>query len=289
MQDYKIISDCTCDLDDSYVKSLGVDIIPMDVTMKERQFEHHLDFRNCSFKDFYAALRAGEMSNTSQINPAKYLAFFEPYLQQGLDILYVCFSSGLSSTYSSCVIAANELNEKYVNKIYVVDSKCASGGEGLLLVAACKNKKDGMDVVANAKWLQDNLLHLAHWFTVDDLMFLKHGGRISGTVAIVGSALKIKPVLHVDDEGHLINMSKAHGRKASINALFDKMVETFDENYDLPIIITHGDCEEDALYLKNKINDRYPQKEVLISYIGPVIGAHSGPGTLALFFMASHR
>lgn len=289
MQDYKIISDCTCDLDDSYVKSLGVDIIPMDVTMKERQFEHHLDFRNCSFKDFYAALRAGEMSNTSQINPAKYLAFFEPYLQQGLDILYVCFSSGLSSTYSSCLIAANELNEKYVNKIYVVDSKCASGGEGLLLVAACKNKKDGMDVVANAKWLQDNLLHLAHWFTVDDLMFLKHGGRISGTVAIVGSALKIKPVLHVDDEGHLINMSKAHGRKASINALFDKMVETFDENYDLPIIITHGDCEEDALYLKNKINDRYPQKEVLISYIGPVIGAHSGPGTLALFFMASHR
>ena len=289
MQDYKIISDCTCDLDDSYVKSLGVDIIPMDVTMKERQFEHHLDFRNCSFKDFYAALRAGEMSNTSQINPAKYLAFFEPYLQQGLDILYVCFSSGLSSTYSSCVIAANELNEKYVNKIYVVDSKCASGGEGLLLVAAYKNKKDGMDVVANTKWLQDNLLHLAHWFTVDDLMFLKHGGRISGTVAIVGSALKIKPVLHVDDEGHLINMSKAHGRKASINALFDKMVETFDENYDLPIIITHGDCEEDALYLKNKINDRYPQKEVLISYIGPVIGAHSGPGTLALFFMASHR
>ncbi len=289
MQDYKIISDCTCDLDDSYVKSLGVDIIPMDVTMQDRQFEHYLDFRNCSFKDFYAALRAGEVSSTSQINPAKYLAFFEPYLQQGQDILYVCFSSGLSSTYSSCVIAANELNEKYANKIHVVDSKCASGGEGLLLVAACKNKEDGMDAAANAQWLQDNLLHLAHWFTVDDLMFLKRGGRISGTVAIVGSALKIKPVLHVDDEGHLINMSKAHGRKASINALFDKMVETFDENYDLPIIITHGDCEEDALYLKNKINDRYPQKEVLISYIGPVIGAHSGPGTLALFFMASHR
>ena len=289
MQDYKIISDCTCDLDDSYVKSLGVDIIPMDVTMQDRQFEHYLDFRNCSFKDFYAALRVGEVSSTSQINPAKYLAFFEPYLQQGQDILYVCFSSGLSSTYSSCVIAANELNEKYANKIHVVDSKCASGGEGLLLVAACKNKEDGMDAAANAQWLQDNLLHLAHWFTVDDLMFLKRGGRISGTVAIVGSALKIKPVLHVDDEGHLINMSKAHGRKASINALFDKMVETFDENYDLPIIITHGDCEEDALYLKNKINDRYPQKEVLISYIGPVIGAHSGPGTLALFFMASHR
>lgn len=289
MQDYKIISDCTCDLDDSYVKNLAVDIIPMDVTMQDRQFEHYLDFRNCSFKDFYDALRAGEVSSTSQINPAKYLAFFEPYLQQGQDILYVCFSSGLSSTYSSCVIAANELNEKYANKIHVVDSKCASGGEGLLLVAACKNKKDGMDAAANAQWLQDNLLHLAHWFTVDDLMFLKRGGRISGTVAIVGSALKIKPVLHVDDEGHLINMSKAHGRKASINALFEKMTETFDESYDLPVIITHGDCEEDAIYLKNKINERYPQKEVLISYIGPVIGAHSGPGTLALFFMATKR
>lgn len=289
MQDYKIISDCTCDLDDSYVKSLAVDIIPMDVTMQNRQFEHYLDFRNCSFKDFYDALRAGEVSSTSQINPAKYLAFFEPYLQQGQDILYVCFSSGLSSTYSSCVIATNELNEKYANKIHVVDSKCASGGEGLLLVAACKNKKDGMDAAANAQWLQDNLLHLAHWFTVDDLMFLKRGGRISGTVAIVGSALKIKPVLHVDDEGHLINMSKAHGRKASINALFEKMTETFDESYDLPVIITHGDCEEDAIYLKNKINERYPQKEVLISYIGPVIGAHSGPGTLALFFMATNR
>ena len=289
MRDYKIISDCTCDLDDEYVKGLDVDIIPMDVTMEGRQFEHYLDFRNCGFKEFYDCLNKGDVASTSQINPAKYLNYFEPYLEKGLDILYVCFSSGLSSTYSSAILAANELNEKYTNKVYVVDSKGASGGEGLLLIAACKNKNEGMDVETNAKWLQYNLYHLAHWFTVNDLMFLKRGGRISGTVAVLGSALKIKPVLHVDDEGHLINVSKAHGRKASINALYDKMVETYDDSYNLPIIITHGDCEDDAIYLKNKIVERYPDKEVMISYIGPVIGSHSGPGTLALFFMASGR
>ena len=289
MRDYKIISDCTCDLDDEYVKGLDVDIIPMDVTMEGRQFEHYLDFRNCGFKEFYDCLNKGDVASTSQINPAKYLNYFEHYLEKGLDILYVCFSSGLSSTYSSAILAAKELNEKYTNKVYVVDSKGASGGEGLLLIAACKNKNEGMDVETNAKWLQYNLYHLAHWFTVNDLMFLKRGGRISGTVAVLGSALKIKPVLHVDDDGHLINMSKVHGRKASINALFDKMVETYDDSYNLPIIITHGDCEDDAIYLKNKIVERYPDKEVMISYIGPVIGSHSGPGTLALFFMASGR
>ena len=186
MRDYKIISDCTCDLDDEYVKGLDVDIIPMDVTMEGRQFEHYLDFRNCGFKEFYDCLNKGDVASTSQINPAKYLNYFEPYLEKGLDILYVCFSSGLSSTYSSAILAANELNEKYTNKVYVVDSKGASGGEGLLLIAACKNKNEGMDVETNAKWLQYNLYHLAHWFTVNDLMFLKRGGRISGTVAVLG-------------------------------------------------------------------------------------------------------
>ncbi|MCI5774222.1 MAG: DegV family protein [Erysipelotrichaceae bacterium] len=289
MKNYKIISDCTCDLSDDIVKDLDVEIIPMEVLLDDKSFDHYLDYRNCAFKDFYRLLDAGSMASTTQINPAKYLDVFESYLKQGLDVLYVCFSSGLSSTYASSLLAANELNEKYDKQVYVVDSKCASGGEGLLLVAACKNQKDGMEIGANVEWLQANILKVAHWFTVNDLMFLKRGGRISSTAAIVGSALKIKPVLHVDDEGHLINVTKAHGRKASINALFAKMQQSFDDSYDLPIVITHGDCLEEAEYLKNKIQEAYPSQQVLISGIGPVIGAHSGPKTLALFFMAAKR
>lgn len=202
----------------------------------------------------------------------------------------LAFSSGLSTTYQSASIAAQELRERYPERtISVVDSLCASLGQGLLAYYACKKRDEGLSLGELEQWLLDNRLHLCHWFTVDDLMYLKRGGRVSAATAIMGTMLNIKPVLHVDNEGHLINVSKARGRKASIQAMAKKVAELgagFDNSV---MFISHGDCREDAEYLAGLLKEQYGVKEVYINYVGAVIGSHSGPGTLALFFLGEHR
>ncbi len=286
MRDYVIATECTCDLDDGLIGKLGIKIIPMEVIMEDKTFEHYPDFRNYNAKKFYNDLKEGGSAGTTQINPQKYLNFFTPFLKEGKDILYICFSSGLSSTYNSAIIAKMQLEDEYPNKIEVVDSLAASGGEGLLTILAYENKEKGFSLEENKEWLENNKLKIAHYFTVDDLMFLKRGGRISAATAIVGSALKIKPLLTVDENGKLVSISKAHGRRAAINTLFNYFN---DANTGSTVIINHGDCEEDALYLKNKIFENNHNINVMVSYSGPVIGAHTGPGLLTVFFFGGNR
>ena len=214
----------------------------------------------------------------------------EGVLAAGEDVLVMAFSSGLSTTYQSAVIAAEELREKYPErKIFVVDTLSASMGQGLLVWYACRKRDEGMPLEELYAWAEDAKLHLCHWFTVDDLMYLKRGGRISAATAVVGTMLQIKPVLHMDDEGHLISMAKARGRKASIDALVRKVGELGQDYDNSTMFISHGDCLEDAEYLASQLREKCGAKEVIISYVGAVIGSHSGPGTVALFFLGKHR
>ena len=287
MSEYKIITDSGCDLPQEMLSRLDVRSVPLFVNFKGRDREDTVD---AGIKEMYAGLRDGEAATTSAVNPDRWMEKMEGVLAEGQDVLVITFSSGLSTTYQSAVIAGNELKEKYPDrKICVVDSLSASLGQGLLVWYACKMKDAGMSVEELAAWVEENKLHLCHWFTVDDLMYLKRGGRISAATAVVGTMLKIKPVLHMDDEGHLINMSKARGRKASIEALAEKAVE-LGANYDnSTMFICHGDCIADAEYLASLVKEKCGVKEVFIGYTGAVIGSHSGPGTLALFFMGIHR
>ena len=211
-------------------------------------------------------------------------------LASGEDVLVLTFSSGLSTTYQSAVIAAEELMETYPErKVNVVDTRCASLGQGLFVHYACKKQQEGLDLEQLTAWCEENKLHLCHWFTVDDLMYLKRGGRVSAATALVGTMLQIKPVLHVDDEGHLINKGKVRGRKASVDALVKKMQETALPGENDVVYICHGDCWEDARYLEAQVKEKCGVKEVFAYYTGAVIGSHSGPGTLALFFLGEHR
>lgn len=287
MPDYKIVTDSGCDLPKDMLKELGVCAVSLTVNFRGEEREDSVDE---GIRQMYADLRAGEVATTSAVNPARWEAVMQSVLEEGNDLLVLTFTSGLSTTYQSAVIAAAELKEKYPErKIIVVDSLCASLGQGLLVWYAAKKKEQGMSIEELATWLEGNRYHLCHWFTVDDLMFLKRGGRISATTALVGTMLKIKPVLHVDDEGHLISMSKARGRKASIEALAAKAAE-LGEGYDnSTMFICHGDCIEDAEYLAKLAKEKCGAKEVFIGYTGAVIGSHSGPGTLALFFMGGKR
>ena len=287
MSEYKIITDSGCDLPKEMLSKLSVQAVPLIVNFRGEALEDSVDE---GIKEIYAGLRDGEAATTSAVNPDRWMEEMEGVLAEGQDVLVIAFSSGLSTTYQSAAIAAGELKEKYPDrKILVVDSLSASLGQGLLVWYACKKKDEGLSVEELATWVEENKLHLCHWFTVDDLMYLKRGGRISAATALVGTMLKIKPVLHMDDEGHLINMSKARGRKAAIDALAEKAVE-LGANYDnSTMFICHGDCVEDAEYLAKLAKEKCGAKEVFIGYTGAVIGSHSGPGTLALFFMGDHR
>lgn len=292
MKDYKIITDVTCDLSKELYDEMGVEVIPMELTVDEKDtYLHDPFYSELSFEDFYGKLRAGSMAKTAQVTYDGACRTFEKYLSEGTDVLYLAFSSGLSGTYSTASIAASDLAAKYPDsKIYVVDTLAASAGEGMTVWLAAQKKADGMGIDELREWVEDYKQHQAHWFTVLDLNFLKRGGRVSPATALVGTALGIKPVLHCDDEGHLINMAKAVGRKKSIIALADKIGESGREEDNETVFIGHGDCYDDAKFLADNILSRYPfVKNVRIERIGPVIGAHSGPGTLALFFVADQR
>ena len=287
MSAYKIITDSGSDLTEQMLEELNVAKVSLSVLFRG---ESRPDSVDEGIRSFYDALRAGEISTTSAVNPDGWASAIEPVLQAGQDALVMAFSSGLSTTYQSAVIAAGELAEKYPErKVLVVDTLCASLGEGLLVWYACKKRDEGLDLEELRDWLEENKLHLCHWFTVDDLMFLKRGGRVSAATALVGTMLQIKPVLHVDDEGHLINVGKARGRKASIDALAAKVAELGDGFENETMFISHGDCIGDAQYLASVLKEKYGVKHVHINHVGAVVGSHSGPGTLALFFMGKHR
>ena len=285
---YKIITDSSCDFTDSMCAELDIAYTPLTVTYNG---ESHSNFsEETAIKAFYNELRSGVTATTSAANPENWANVMEPALAEGHDLLVIAFTSGLSTTYQSAVIAASDLQEKYPDrKIKVVDSLCAALGQGLLIWYACKKRDEGMSLEALTDWVEENKLHICHWVTVDDLSHLKRGGRISATSAIVGTMLNIKPIIHLNDEGKLINVAKIRGRKAAINHIADKVGE-LGEGYDNETcFVVHGDCEEDAQALADIIKEKYGVKHVHIGYLGPVIGAHTGPGVLAVFFMGKNR
>lgn len=287
MPNYKILTDSACDLPAEMITSLDLSMVNLYVNFRGQSRSDSVDG---DIQELYNAWRNGEPASTSAVNPDQWAEAMEPLLQAGQEILVLAFSSGLSTTYQSAVIAANELMEKYPEqKISVVDTGCASLGQGLLVWYACQKRDEGMTLDEITAWTQQTKMHLCHWFTVDDLMYLKRGGRISAATAVVGTMLKIKPVLHVDDEGHLISKSKVRGRKASIQALAAKVSELGDGYDNSTMFICHGDCIDDAKYLESLVREKYGVKNVFIGYTGAVIGSHSGPGTLALFFLGKHR
>ena len=285
--DFQIITDSCCDFPTSLYGQLGLTFVPLTVEFRGNTFD---DKNDDTLKDMYQGLRAGEVAKTSAVNPSRWSQAMEKALAAGRDVLVLAFSSGLSTTYQSAVIAAEELKDAYPDrKIQVIDTLCASMGQGLLVWYACKKRDEGLSLDEVAQWVLDNRLHLCHWFTVDDLMYLKRGGRISAATALVGTMLQIKPLLHVDDEGHLINMTKTRGRKAAIDAMVKKAQELGAGYDNSTMFISHGDCLSDAEYLSRQLKEKCGVKDVVISYVGAVIGSHSGPGTLALFFLGSHR
>ena len=290
MPDYVIVTDSSADLSADMVKELELTVLPLAFTIQGKTYHNYPDDREMDPKVFYKMLRSGEMATTSAVNVTAYTALLEPMLQAGKDILVLSFSSGLSATYQSSQMAVDELKERYPDrKIYAVDTLCASMGQGLLVWHAVQRKRQGGSIEEVRDWVEENKLRLCHWFTVDDLHFLKRGGRVSAATAVVGSMLQIKPVLHVDDEGHLINMGKARGRNASLTALVDHMEQTAVNPGGQTVFISHGDCLADAETVAADIRSRFGVQDIRINNVGPVIGAHSGPGTLALFFLGTKR
>jgi len=290
MADYIIMTDSSCDLPADLADKMELSVLPLYVDVDGHKYVNYLDEREIAFSEIYAKLRTKCPAKTSAVNFNDFLEPMEAALRAGKDILYIGFSSGLSSTYDAGATAARELAERYPErKIYAVDSLCASMGQGLMVYLAWKQKQQGKTIDQVRDYVEDNKLHLCHWFTIDDLMFLKRGGRISGATAVVGSVLSIKPIMHVDNDGHLIKVGTARGRKASLRALADRAGELGVDLGIQTVFISHGDCIDDANYLADIMRTRFGVKEVVISYVGPVIGAHSGPGTVALFFLGRER
>ena len=290
MSDYVLLTDSSADLTDKLMREMGVEVLPLSFTIKGKTLFNYPDNREMSAKAFYRLLREGEMATTSAVNISDFTEKMEPLLQAGKDVLVLAFSSALSATCHSAQIAAQELGEKYPErKVYVVDTLCASLGQGLLLWHAAQHKARGESIEAVRDWVEANKLHLCHWFTVDDLHFLKRGGRVSAATAVLGTMLSIKPVMHVDAEGRLVKVGTARGRSASLKALVDHMAETALDPAEQIVFISHGDCEADAQKVADDVKIRLGVKTVLLGNVGPVIGAHSGPGTVALFFLGSRR
>lgn len=290
MNDYVIITDATSDLPADMAGSLGITVIPMEFTMSGKVYTHYPDAHEMDFHTFYERTKNGEMSVTSQINGITYEKYFEPFLKAGKDILYIAFSSELSGTYQAATITANELRERYPErKLFCVDSKAASVGEGMLVYAAVLKKNEGMSLNDLTKWVEHERDHACHWFTVDDLNHLKRGGRVSAVTAVVGTALGIKPVLHVDSSGDLIPVSNVRGRKKSLETLIERMSKTCIHPEDQTIFIGHGDDFEAAEYIKSLVEAKFRVKNIIITDMGPVIGAHTGCGIAGLFFFGTEK
>lgn len=290
MNEYIIITESTADLTQELVDRYELSVIPMRFCVGDEEFVNYPDNRELSPKDFYDMLRDGKTSTTSAVNMADFEEFFTPILESGKDILYLGFSSALSSTYGTSLIAADALREKFPErKIITVDTKCASMGEGLIVCKAAKLRQQGMSIEEVAQWVENNLENTIQWFTVDDLMHLYRGGRVSAISAHMGTALGIKPLLHVDDEGCLKAMQKVRGRKKALEALCDIIGEKKSDMTGEMVFISNADCLEDAEYLAKLIAEKYAPEEICIGDIGPVVGSHTGPGGLAMFFFGKVR
>ena len=289
-KEYVIMTDSSCDLPQELADQLGLEVLPLEVMADGKNYRNWLDGREIDFKEFYRLARDGKDLKTSAVNTAAFEEAMEKLLSEGQDVLYLGFSSGLSTTYNSGETAARELREKYPErKIYTVDTLAASLGEGMIVYYAAKKKLAGATIEEVRDFVEQEKLHMCHWFTVDDLNYLKRGGRISAATAAVGTMLSIKPVMHTDNEGHLVAVGKARGRKASLKALVDSMETTMLPERNETVFISHGDSLEDAEYVASLVREHTGVQDVVINYVGPVIGAHSGPGTIALFFWGTER
>lgn len=288
MSNYVIFTDSSCDLSKEMIEARGIYSASLSFRFDGEDKEYINN--EMPIKVFYDKMREGGVAKTAAVNSETFAIEFEKLLAEGRDILYIGFSTGLSTTYNSARIAAEQLKEKYPNrKILLVDTLAASAGIALLVDMVIEKKNEGATIEEAAEYAESMKLKICHWFTVDDLVYLKRGGRISPTAAFFGNMLGIKPVLHVDNEGHLINVGKVRGRKVSIAALAEKYGELCDDEDHKRIYISHADCLAEAEELGKMIEEKYGAKTELITNVGTVIGAHSGPGTIALFFVGKER
>ena len=286
MASFVIFTDSSADLPDEWVAKYDLQVVNLHLIVSGKEE----DASALDVHTFYDRLRNGEVASTAAAGMGEYVEKMEPFLRDGNDLLYIGFSEALSATFRNGELAIQELSERYPErKLFAVSSLCASTGHGLLVLLAAMKRAEGLSIEQVRDYTVETVPHLCHWFTVDDLMFLKRGGRISASTALVGTVLGIKPILHVDDEGRLINVSKVRGRKASVNALFEKVRETAIRPETQLMAICNGDCPEEAAALAERLKTELSVPEVLISPTGAVIGAHSGPGTLAVFFLGERR
>ena len=283
---FKIITDSCCDLTDEMVAQCELSVAQLSVEMDGRVYSNE----EMTPVELYTHLRNGKLPRTAAVNPDGWAALIRPALRAGQEVRVLAFSSGLSATYQSAVIAAGELREEFPDrKLVVIDTLCASIGQGLLVYTAAKLREQGKSIDEVAAWVEDHKKNVCHWVTVEDLMHLKRGGRVSAATAVVGTMLSIKPIIRVDDEGKLENLAKARGRKASLNYLLDRMAESFDPELSDTVFIGHGDCLADAQTLESAIRSRFGVKNVYINYVGAVIGAHTGPGVAVIGFFGKNR
>lgn len=288
MRDFVIITDSCCDMTPEMAAQ--IEVLPLTLQMGDVSYRNWLDGREIGFHDFYERIRNGETALTSAVSVGDFEDKMREILDAGKDILCINFSSVLSATYQSAVIAAEDLREEYPEAvIHVVDSLSGSLGQGLLLSLCEKQRKEGKTIEEVKAYAEELRGKIGQWFTVDDLNHLKHGGRISAATAVVGTVLSIKPILKIEGTGHLISVGKARGRKAALKALVDRMEESAVDPAENPVFISHGDCAEDAEYVAEEVRRRFGTKEIHINYVGPVIGNHTGPGVVALFFIANGR
>lgn len=289
MGKYVIMTDSSCDLSEEYIKEHGLDVLNLLYNMDGTIYGED---KTMDIKEFYAKMRGGSMPTTMAVNPEDVANAMRRHLEQGEDILYVAFSSGLSASCQNAVLGANDVRDEFPDrKIIVVDSLCASMGQGLFVHYALKRQAEGMSLEENVRWLEEHKRNICHQFTVDDLHHLHRGGRVSKATAILGTMINVKPVLHVDDVGKLISLYNVRGRKKSLQALVSNMEKTIGgfENENDDIFISHGDCMDDVLYLEKLIEEKFGKKNFYVNYVGAVIGAHSGPGTMALFYLGNKR
>lgn len=287
---FAIVTDSSCNLPNAVIDKYDLHIASLDFLVDGKPYSSYVKGEENDLQRFYTMMRNREHIKTSAANAQKWTEVIEPVLQAGQDVLVMAFSSALSVTAQEAFNACNSLREKYPERqILAVDTLCAALGEGLLVTYACQMREQGSNLADTYQWVEDNKRKLCHWFTVDDLFFLKRGGRVSAATAVLGTMLGIKPVMHVDDDGRLINVAKARGRKSSLDALIDQMEKTAIEPEKQLVYVTHGDCLEDAEYLAQQCRERLHVKDVMINILDPVIGSHAGPGTASIFFMGEHR
>jgi len=289
-KNYAIVVDSTTDLSPQLAEELGLVVIPYIFTLDGKDYHNYLDYRELSVKDFYGLLRGGKMATTTQVTPHRYMEVWEPILKEGKDVLYMCLSSALSKSYDQSMMAAKEAMEAYPGrKVITIDSKSASLGQGLLAYYSSKARNDGKTLEENAAYVNELIPKLNHWVVPDDLHHLRRGGRVSGASAFVGTMLSIKPVLTIVDDGKLVPASKVRGWVKAMEYVITSMAQQKFAPQDQPVFIAHSDAPEKVEQIKAEITAQFGTKEFIVNEIGPVIGAHTGPGTIAVIFLGGER